>query len=982
MSTKRRSNNVDDKPTFNPAMTYLNLFGQPPVHWHIEPTSISTGSEEEEGKFLRIEQCPSSSCKTYITNCSCGYLYPQTILQSFRKYLESEKAKAKPDEGRVRGKRRPTPRSTTSQDSAWPRREDGCQSCSSTCSRCHPTYSKTQQKKTEHVYLGIERKLCPGHSKKFDITRHEADDHDKIKKAERILEHLYKHPHDLTKIVHSAAYPFYLRYHISTQEAHAQNKPRPDIKRFVRDHLDPYTKHNYPLTLVPDASGISPLSSPVTPAIPLSEPKASEAPLSLSSRGEPSSTVLTADLEVLPELISGPMSTTASSDPLMPLGMTPILTGHPVESIITTNDCCSETMLHTLDSLKEGNGTSLSTFETVCLAYQASVGIDTANLNTIPEAGHIQKPATIGPNGSYTSPYSSTTPYQEHRHLRLPAIGPFSIRRSIPGYIPPDQRPLPVSLGHTDEENFRGLMFEYEITAGIQQVPGSFLSKRPEWQVSVYKGLPGANSQLGFDLSPSVIEVALETLIASLVDNPRDTAPLFSFTCTASSIQAVAKPNLEQSQSSGHGNGNGKGQNELNQRHPRVFSDSGRGRYRKLELHFGRYSAVRDGRLLDPEKVHWRMMHETACWFVCEISEGKGHPARIRELLSAKIELILELKNTRSTTLVHSAVKDQDSDSSALLDQYVQIFVGIFAAILLSLEHACVVRYRRGEWKALETRRGTFRRGLEVVVAIIRAGSEMLKPLINAKAAAPNAKIKPLVWPWRKLELPTRVPQGFYPFEAEVRRQLRITDLILGELGRVLIAFSDYEIGLSDLVRIERETLLESDQNQNFTSFDDWIATFRATWNEARFLAARSQFEVSSGFGDTTAPPSKRNAFHLFFHVPVGLSAENLWSRWGEAMACQYGISDVPSSRTNEGNGESLPNLAHIGCGDGIGSEGLMLEEWTRNTSPVDPYTFLSPFQNFSDLLDLASRTSSEQTKRIRVTKSSTPSDGKKRRLS
>ncbi|OCF30544.1 hypothetical protein I316_07812 [Kwoniella heveanensis BCC8398] len=447
---------------------------------------------------------------------------------------------------------------------------------------------------------------------------------------------------------------------------------------------------------------------------------------------------------------------------------------------------------------------------------------------------------------------------------------------------PPEQRPVSVPPCAPEQEQLRSLMFEFEVTSNIRKIPGSFLSKRPEWQVSVYKGLSQEGSQLPLDLTPSVVEQGLERLISLLIDEPDVATPLFTFTCTASSMLAYAEPMM------GHTALPFETVTMPGFAMP-ATSDNGRmarGRYRILGLHFGQYSIEHDGKLLDPEKVHWRLMHETMCWVVCEISEGKGHPARIRELLAAKIELFLELKDTRSVCLVQST-KRWDSGSPSLLQDYVQLFVGSFAIPLLSLEYACLNRYRRGEWKALADRREMFRRGLEVVAAVVRACVELLKLLVQLSALDARSYNDN----WSNKALPDIVPGDWCLPATEVHRQLRIIDLILGELGRVTLAFSEYGIGRKDRLRIGME--ISQRMGQAGGALGRWKPTSEEIWDEARSPAARTANKDFPIF-QATRMGSRQQAspFEGFFRVPAGrLSSSPLVASWAEGLVWQYNMS-------------------------------------------------------------------------------------------
>ncbi|WVQ99644.1 hypothetical protein IAU59_006783 [Kwoniella sp. CBS 9459] len=1081
---KRRKHDMDAKPTFNPAMTYLILFGHPPVHWHIEPTSTTASTDHRENdkpgdaedevpareNFLAIERCPSVSCEAFITNCACGYIYPQTILQSYRKHLESERGRAKRSISASPSSKSTVPRhpspglgSEDSPVSVWPKRKESCGSCSSTCSRCHPSSSKAQQKKTEHVYLGVTRKLCPGHAKKFDVARHEADEYDRTEKAKRILEHLYKNPHDLPKIIHSAAYPFYLKYQVATQEAHGQNRPPPDITQFVRDHLDSYTKHRYSSVASADASSATQRSSPLpegeaeTDASPVGGQPGSEADVprfSISSAADVPNPIEVVHSELPSHAedtsMPAPMATLDLYRPFpSPRFETTCVDIGPLEHWISQDDLLpdpfSAPSIHSnIDTLSvplSGNNeddhiSSLVSYTTEPLNFDSyhypssicsniSPILDLDRMETFDDespwfdswSGDRQRahpdqhlgiaterrssgacdgtffdfplfppPFTAFGQSQQDSDPSNTTrgranSREKYSHLHRPFP-------HATGTIPPLEASTPESfwlpLPFSAESGYRSLVcifvlmtlrksVEYEISSGIQQVAGSFLSKRPEWQVSVYKGLSqlGGQSagQLPIDLTPNDVEKRVVTLIASLVKEPVDTPPLFSFRCTPSSIQALAKPILK----------------EPSVDHPDL--DKGRRRYRKLELHFGQYSILRDGRLLDPEKVHWRLLHETICWVVCEINEGQGHPARIRELLAAQIELFLELRNTRSISLI-PANGGSDIGSSALLQEYVKLYVGAFAIVLLSLEHACLVRYRRKEWDAFGERRERYRGGLQVVAGITRACSELLRNLVAepftpyATKEASSTKARPGDSIRSKLRS-----------EGEVRRHLRITDLILGELGRVLLVFSEYGIGSKDLERIERGIVQEADHQ----AIDHWKPTFGDAWGEERIInAARDTNKASEpDLAGITSLDSKGDRFDSFFQAPAGrLSCSPLaLDCWATEISWQYGMSDPADGMFGQsynfvqgrvGNELMVPWLSIPLPGASTRIKG---SPWHHQASAHDKLSLNIPtvgdtFQNSFEwsspsARDQSSRQQSEPDKNERLS----PGGGKRRRL-
>ncbi|WWC69957.1 uncharacterized protein I206_103901 [Kwoniella pini CBS 10737] len=212
----RAGSGTSSRTKFLPCITYQTLFGGKPIHYHIER------SNNNIAEWRELEECESISCRAIITNCHCGFVYR---LDAIENYIKKE-----------------NPNLLQDGDLKLLSRTEDCQYCSNKCSRCH------QKKKLEnekfHIYKGVEKNLCPAHSRMGDLDKHEAQKADDIKKAEKIFIRLLANPTEVSRIYGQGAYNAYMTFSKLCNDAHAKSQPRPNVLFWVTDYLTAQNGYN------------------------------------------------------------------------------------------------------------------------------------------------------------------------------------------------------------------------------------------------------------------------------------------------------------------------------------------------------------------------------------------------------------------------------------------------------------------------------------------------------------------------------------------------------------------------------------------------------------------------------------------------------------------------------------------------------------------------------------------------------------------
>ncbi|OCF60890.1 hypothetical protein L486_00534 [Kwoniella mangroviensis CBS 10435] len=318
---------------------------------------------------------------------------------------------------------------------------------------------------------------------------------------------------------------------------------------------------------------------------------------------------------------------------------------------------------------------------------------------------------------------------------------------------------------------------EFEVKTGIQRLAGSFMSKYPKWQRNVYKPIsmadPDSRTQLPDHLEVSDVEYALERLPKILYKGFFDTVPTaYIYDVNAACIKLFAN----------HTPALPKKDDLYNTPLPRAGSR--RHYFHTVTLHFGQFSIERDGRLIEPERVHLRWVHECMSWVVCEVLEGEGpdedpEPARSTGQSPIGLERQSRLKNGPS-----SADRLCSSRMSVALSQ---------------------------QWEELDKRRKVFYRTMEVAAKLMDCNS------VNF---------------YRILE---QLDQPYIPPEERENMIIRckIYDGIIEKIDRLYFTFVDYGVIQKEHDDIEREFLMRGGRYFGWsTRYAQRELDFAKSWNE------------------------------------------------------------------------------------------------------------------------------------------------------
>nr|XP_019046625.1 hypothetical protein I302_05375 [Kwoniella bestiolae CBS 10118]OCF25555.1 hypothetical protein I302_05375 [Kwoniella bestiolae CBS 10118] len=790
---------------FLPCITYQTLFGGRPVHYHLEPTDQSV-------EWRQLEKCESPECRALITNCHCGFVYR---LDAIENWIKKEQ-----------------PALLQLGDIKLPKREDGCEMCSNTCSRCHQN-KKGEPKKLElHVYKGIERRLCPAHAKMGDPAKHQAEARDDLNKAVLIFQHLWSNPDHLSRIRGQGGYDAFIIYQRQANDARTNNQPHPDISTFVKEYLDKQQRATpSKAARGPGSVDIVKNESPEERLLPLvgeepqepwydnqlppaSDPEILDAlnwfnrQYGLTDQGEATNNGVNGEVAQYPHAYER-----ATSVPLPPnhAPELPRLVSDPVQHLVpvTTSDSAAlgynvgVNHMYIHQSISDPVTRSQSANP---LGYRENISGSDEEEDDISMEDPLpaQNPTTLDPSYDWVN----KTEREVRKHMGLSPPREMSGDSGMPSAVYTSiVTPItyPGTIASTvSPPAMESLLYDFEISAGIQRLAGSFMSKYPEWQRNVYKTIqtadPDSGRQLPDHLEVADVEHLLDRLPKILYKGFFDTIPTaYVYDVNAACIKLLANqtPSLP------------KKDDPYNTPLPR--SGMRRHYFDTVTLHFGQFSIERDGRLIDPERVHLRWVHECMSWVVCEVLEGGGHPTRILNLLEAQVNLLLDLKDTQGSRMVHRARIDCAHQGCPLHCDYTRIFTGVIAIVVITAERACLQAYRSKQWDELDKRRKVFYQSMKVAAKLMDCNSVNFYRILE------------------QLENPNISPEER---ENQIIR-CKIYDGIIEKIDRLYLTFIDYGVMQKEHDDIEREFLKVGGKYYEWSSrYAQRELDFAKSWNE------------------------------------------------------------------------------------------------------------------------------------------------------
>ncbi|WWC94481.1 hypothetical protein V866_001327 [Kwoniella sp. B9012] len=821
-----------------PSITYQTLFGGKPVHYHREPTD---GSLE----WRVIEECDSPDCRALITNCHCGFVYR---LDAIENWIKKEQ-----------------PTLLQNGDHKLPKRTEDCKNCSNTCSRCHQ--KKKEDRERLHVYKGIERKLCHAHAKMGDPAKREAEALDDYHKAVATFEHLWKHTEHANLIRGQGGHDAFRMYQKQANRALDLGQPRPDVSAFVKDYL----KNQRPVTQ-PKRSQIAndephdhdsaKCHTPFDDLPPASDPDMREA------------------LDIFNDLFP---QFNYSEFPYMsgPGGVNPY--SDSANNRATSLPPQQPKIAPALPRLSSDPAE-------VTTLYNSSFSASYGDIRPALGSSHVQKPisdtvtrATSASLMGYREPFRSSddeeedVPMDDASAQRNPQVYDSSynwadmdletereFRRHL-GVSPPREMSGDSGIPSIDHTNIvtpvtypgtvasvspppiDSLLYEFEVKTGIQRLAGSFMSKYPEWQRNVYKTIsmadPDSRTQLPDHLEVSDVEYALERLPKILYKGFFDTVPTaYTYDVNAACIKLLAN----------HTPALPKKDDPYNTPLPRAGSR--RHYFDTVTLHFGQFSIERDGRLIDPERVHLRWVHECMSWVVCEVLEGEGHPTRILNLLEAQVNLLLDLKDSQGSRMVHRARIDCAHQGCPLHCDYTRIFTGVIAIVVITAERACLQAYRSEQWEELDKRRKIFYRAMKVAAKLMDCNSVNFYRILE------------------QLDNPYIPPEE----REDMIIRCKIYDGIIEKIDRLYLTFVEYSVMQKEHDEIEREFLKSDGRYFGWsTKYAQRELDFAKSWNEFNEYV--------------NAPNRPLVPCHKLFTVPKDQMADSAaLKRWEEYVGKDY----------------------------------------------------------------------------------------------
>ncbi|OCF74360.1 hypothetical protein I204_04731 [Kwoniella mangroviensis CBS 8886] len=759
-----------------PSITYQTLFGGEPIHYHREPTD---GSVE----WRVIEVCKSPDCRALITNCHCGFVYR---LDAIENWIKKEQ-----------------PTLLQAGDNKLPTRNGDCKDCSNTCSRCHQ--KKKEDREKLHVDKGIERKLCPAHAKMGDPAKREAEALDDYHKAVTTFEHLWKHTEHANLIRGQGGHDAFGIYQKQANRALDLSQPRPDGSAFIKDYLEkqrPVTqlKQAQIAKVEPHDHDSAEYVTPFDDLPPASDPDMREA--------------LDIFNDLFPQLdyselqyISGPGGVNPSSDSVNNTSRATSLPPQQSTHAPTLPRFSSDpTEVHDLyapafsanygdirplgsshlqqpisDPVTRATSASL-------MGYRESLRSSDDDEEDVPmDCALAQRKSPVYDSSLNWANMDLETEREFRRHL---------------GVSPPREMSGDSGIPSIDNINIVTPV-TYPGTVA-SRLAGSFMSKYPKWQRNVYKPIsmadPDSRTQLPDHLEVSDVEYALERLPKILYKGFFDTVPTaYIYDVNAACIKLFAN----------HTPALPKKDDPYNTPLPRAGSR--RHYFHTVTLHFGQFWIERDGRLIEPERVHLRWVHEYMSWVVCEVLEGEGQPTRILNLLEARVNLLLDLKDSQGSRMIHRARIDCAHQGCPLHCEYTRIFTGVIAIVVVTAERACLQAYRSQQWEELDKRRKVFYRAMEVAAKLMDCNS------VNF---------------YRILE---QLDQPYIPPEERENMIIRckIYDGIIEKIDRLYFTFVDYGVIQKEHDDIEREFLMRGGRYFGWsTRYAQRELDFAKSWNE------------------------------------------------------------------------------------------------------------------------------------------------------